>query len=106
MAKVMFSLLIMVLLFLGGILTGINQVSEGTDRPTSVVELVSGKDEKAPLITVKEPETESVLAADRDYEPVEETHFTQKLAAALGSFLSWLYNQLIVAIYQLVQVFF
>ncbi|QTM99883.1 hypothetical protein ERJ70_11610 [Sediminibacillus dalangtanensis] len=106
MAKVLFSLLIMVLLFLGGMLTGINQVAKGPDGTVVVDEEISVSDKKPPLITIKEPEAESVLAASKDYEPVKETHFTQKLAAALGSFLNWFYNQVIAVIYQLVQVFF
>ncbi|SDN01207.1 hypothetical protein [Sediminibacillus halophilus] len=106
MAKVLFSLLIMVLLFFGGMLTGINQVAKGPEGTIVEDEEIPAIDKKTPLITVKEPEAESVLAARKDYEPVKETHFTQKLAAALGNFLSWFYNQVIAIIYQLVQVFF
>ncbi|WP_053219113.1 hypothetical protein [Virgibacillus senegalensis] len=109
MAKVFFTLFVMVLLFLFGMLTGINQVSEepvgeGSGNGQNI-RLVSEK-EKVPLVTVQEPEEDSILAASKDYEPVKETHLTQKLAASLGSFLSWFYNQMIAAIYQLVQVFF
>ncbi|SDK53172.1 hypothetical protein [Sediminibacillus albus] len=115
MVKSFVTLLIMAVLFLGGMLTGIHQTSTGSlinqEYPTeNAGQLIHTNLDKQDAELMEKSQEESplqVLESTREKpEAIESSHFTQKLAGALEGVMTWVYNQLIVSAYELVQVLF
>ncbi|WP_138415690.1 DUF3679 domain-containing protein [Aquibacillus sediminis] len=115
MAKFIITLLIMIILFLGGVLFGIDQASEGV---TSVRGYTDSTVEKAVETNKTEQGAHQVKVMGRDfqqvnleekqqeYEQMESSHFIQTIAGGLEHGVQWFYNKMIISVYQLVQAFF
>lgn len=104
--KTIISLLLMVVLFLGGVLFGIDQANNGSLQTKGyaggeilrAVESDFSQEDKYEE-QVKEENTEQ-------YKEIQSSHLTQKLAGELENGVKWFYNQVVYTVYQLVQVFF
>ncbi|MDL4841485.1 DUF3679 domain-containing protein [Aquibacillus rhizosphaerae] len=115
MTKVLVSMLLMVILFMGGVLFGIDQANEGIANTrgytaTNFEDAIdSGINEDGSYeVNVMGEDFEQINLEDKEleYEEVQTNHFTQKLAGNLENSVKWFYNQVIDTAYQIAQVFF
>lgn len=105
----------MVILFLGGVLFGIDQASEGI---TATRGYSDASVDHAVESDITEQGSYQVKVMGRDfqqvdlhekqqkYKDIESSNFTQKLAGGLEHGVQWFYNKMIISAYQLVQAFF
>ncbi len=104
----------MLVLFFGGILVGIDKASEGIieTRGYSVSDddaIGSQVDENGKAeVNVMGENLQQINLENKqeEYQEVQSTHLTQKVAGNLERGVKWFYNQLIHTAYQLVQAFF
>lgn len=113
--KMIAMMLTMMVLFLGGILIGINQVNKGvvetrgytTDGFEGAVDS-DVTEEGTYQVSLMGEDFQQVDLEEKEekYDAIQSTHFTQKLAGNLESGVKWFYNKMIDSAYQLTQVFF
>lgn len=105
----------MIVLFLSGVLLGLNQASLGMiqlrgytnasfEEAVQTRQLTTGNYEVQVL--GKGFEQVPVEAKQRVYDEIQSSHGIQKVAFMLEKTVKWAYNQVIFLVYQLVQVFF
>ncbi|WP_158633987.1 DUF3679 domain-containing protein [Radiobacillus deserti] len=115
MIKMLATMLVMVLLFLGGVLFGIDQASEGvteirgysTDSLKEAVQTDKNKQDNY-QIEVMGQEFEQVSVEDKEekFQEIDDSHMTQKIAGTLEQSVKWVYNGLIQSAHELVKSFF
>ncbi|KGP73181.1 DUF3679 domain-containing protein [Pontibacillus yanchengensis] len=115
MVRFTVTFLIMVILFMSGVLLGMNQASLGMIQMRGFSDTNFHEAIKTQQPTSSNYEVE-VLGKEFQQVPVEEkqqvyadmqiTHGVQKLAFTLEKGVKWVYNTMIFVVYQLVQVFF
>ncbi len=115
MVRMTMTFLIMIILFLGGVLVGVNQASLGLIKmrgyeSDSFQEAVQTRHADTGEIEVKvlgrDFQQVSVDQKQQKYEELQSSHGIQKIAVGLENSVQWVYNQMIMMVYQLVQVFF
>ncbi|WP_170287608.1 DUF3679 domain-containing protein [Aquibacillus halophilus] len=111
--KMIVTMLLMMVLFLGGVLIGIDKASEGVVQTrgystTSEAVNATADDEGVLEINVMGENFQQIDLEKKQeqYEAVQSSHLTQKVAGNLESGVKWFYNQMIHSAYQLVQVLF
>ncbi|WP_179107143.1 DUF3679 domain-containing protein [Sediminibacillus massiliensis] len=113
--KTIVLLLSMTILFLSGVLLGINQANKGIENTQGYsaggleeVIQTSSNEQGKERVEILGEDFETVEMEERrtEYEEIQASHFTQKIAVGLESGIKWVYNQLIQTVYQLIQVFF
>ncbi|MCT2537618.1 YqxA family protein [Aquibacillus koreensis] len=112
--RVFVTMLLMMVLFLGGVLLGIDKANEGVSNTRgystgSFEEAIQAEqtEDGAYEIEVMGEDFKQVSVEEKkvEYEEVQSTHFTQKLAGGLESSVKWFYNQIVQSAYQLAQAF-
>ncbi|MDC3413330.1 YqxA family protein [Aquibacillus sp. 3ASR75-11] len=115
MVKTIITLLMMIILFLGGTLFGIDQASEGIIQTrgyatADVKEAVQPSRDEAGNVEVellgKDLQQVTFEEKEQEFQEIESSNFTQKLAGSMEKGVSSFYNLMIQSVYQLVQVFF
>ncbi|UFT97830.1 YqxA family protein [Radiobacillus kanasensis] len=115
MVKMLIGMLIMVLLFLGGVLFGIDQASEGVTEirgytTSSLKEAVqtgeNNQEEYQIEVMGQDFEQVSVEEKQEKFEEMESEHMTQKIAGAMEHSVKWFYNGLVKSAHEIVQTFF
>ena len=108
-------MLLMVILFLGGVLFGVDQASEGITKTRgysdeSVQQAVESNisDDGTYQVKVMGQDFQQINVEEKEqkYQQTESSQLPQKLASTLESAVQWVYNQMIVSVYQIVQAFF
>lgn len=115
MFRMMTLLLAMIVLFLGGVLFGIERANEGVTNTrgytTSTMNdaiQVNSPNEGQYEIKVMGKNFQQVNLQDKEekYEAIQSSHFTQALAGNLEFGVKWFYNKMIHSAYQLADSFF
>ncbi|WP_186576459.1 DUF3679 domain-containing protein [Aquibacillus kalidii] len=114
MGKMIMTALTMLVLFLGGVLFGIEQANEGvlqtrgysSDLEEAVKSEVTEGGSYEVEVMGKKFEQVDMDKKEQQYEEIESNHLMQKVATNLESGVKWFYNQVIHSAYQLSQAFF
>ncbi|QHE53046.1 DUF3679 domain-containing protein [Pontibacillus sp. HMF3514] len=115
MVRMTMTFLVMVILFLGGVLVGMNQASQGMIKmrgfeSETFQEAVQTRHVDTGKVEVKvlgqDFQQVSMDEKQKKYEELQSSHGIQKVAVTLEKSVQWLYNQMIMVVYQFVQVFF
>lgn len=115
MVRMTMTFLVMIILFLGGVLVGMNQASMGLIKMrgyenASFQEAVQTRHVDTDQIEVKvlgqDFQQVSLEKKQQQYDELQTSHGIQKVALTLEKSVQWVYNQMIMMVYQLVQVFF
>ncbi len=115
MVRMTMTFLVMIILFLGGVLIGMNQASLGMIEmrgyeSESLQEAVQTSHVDTDDVEVKvlgqDFQQTPVDTKQKKYEELQTSQGIQKIAVNLEKSVQWVYNQMILMIYQLVQVFF
>jgi len=115
MVRMTMTLLVMVILFLGGVLVGMNQASQGMIKmrgfeSETFQEAVQTRHVDTGEVEVKvlgqDFQQVSMDEKQRKYDALQSSHGIQKVAVTLEKSVQWMYNQMIMVVYQFVQVFF
>ncbi|MBM7569608.1 DUF3679 domain-containing protein [Aquibacillus albus] len=113
--KMIVMMLTMIVLFLTGILIGIDQANGGITKTRGYVSQDMDKAIESNLSTDGKYEIKvmgndfqqiNLNEKEEKYQAVQSSHFTQQLAGNLEYVVKWFYNQIIHSAYQLAQAFF
>ncbi|MDC3415576.1 DUF3679 domain-containing protein [Aquibacillus salsiterrae] len=115
MLRIMTMFLLMVVLFLGGVVFGIDRANKGVANTrgyspqsfNNAIEVDASSDDQYEIKVMGENIQQVDLRDKQEkYEAIQSNHFTQALAGNLEYGVKWFYNKMIQSAYQLTQSFF